>query len=304
MTDQKKIGSLSTFVTEVAKITPREGYTLFFRGQPEENYTPVPSIFRHIDKGDSNSTLFSMHEHVMYEQIISACLNDFLSCQSTFDHLVKMQHYGLPTRLLDITTNPLVALYFASNKDKLDGEVIIYEIKNEDVKFHGSDTVSILSNLAKMNEEFICPKSSKDARTDKEKRSSGILLHCIYAEKPYFKDIINHKHFSAVLAIRPKLDNPRIIRQNGAFLIFGSEGNKTIPTSKTNHLYKEFSCEEVGGFLHKTENKGWVFKINGRKKEKIIDELAINGISKAVLFPEIDSVSDYIKNTTVSYLSK
>lgn len=304
MTGQNKIGSLSTFVTEVAKITPREGYTLFFRGQPEENYIPVPSIFRHINHEDSNSPLFSIREHIMYEQIISVCPNDFLSCQSAFDHLVKMQHYGLPTRLLDITTNPLVALYFASNKDGSDGEVIIYEIKNEDIKFHGSDTVSILSNLAKMNEKFMCPKSSKDDRNDIEKRSSGILLHCIYAEKPYFKDIINHEHFSAVLAIRPKLDNPRIIRQNGAFLIFGSEENKTIPTKNINHLYKNFSCEEVGRYLHKTENKGWVFKINTRNKKKIIDELATNGISKAVLFPEIDFVADYIKNMTVSYLSK
>ena len=43
----------------------------------------------------------------MYQELIIRCASDFAQCQSHLDYLVEMQHYGLPTRLLDITENPL-----------------------------------------------------------------------------------------------------------------------------------------------------------------------------------------------------
>jgi hypothetical protein len=72
-----------------------------------------------------------------------------------------MQHYGFPTRILDISKNPLAALFFAcfseAGKDeyaKDDGIVYVYAVPRQEIAFCDSDRVTILANLCIMPNDF------------------------------------------------------------------------------------------------------------------------------------------------------
>jgi len=93
---------------EAAKNDPfagNEGTEVFYRGHADESWNLKPSIVR------SNEGI--KKEHSLFRDMVARVPRDFSECKSALDYLVHMQHYGLPTRLLDVTTNPLVALYFA-----------------------------------------------------------------------------------------------------------------------------------------------------------------------------------------------
>ncbi|XAG70064.1 FRG domain-containing protein [bacterium 19CA06SA08-2] len=269
-----RLGAISTFIKELKKIKAKNGYTLFFRGHSDENYVAVPSIFRHVDN-DKKKDKYIINEDRLYKSMVANCPSDFHGCNSAFDHLVKMQHYGLPTRLLDITSNPLVALYFAccehNGKGGSDGEVIIYEIPDEEIKFYSGDTVSVLSNLAKMPSTF-------DYKMEKDK-----FLHEIKYEKPYFIDGIKYSHLYTVFCVKPKLDNPRVIKQSGAFFLFGMGSSKIEPADIPDH------------FLFKVGGGSKTIKIALNGKATILEELKELGVSPASLFPEIEKVAEYLK---------
>lgn len=276
-----RVASISSFIERIKDIKSRRGFSYFYRGHSDSSYKAIPSVFRAISNDGVKGT-FADQEDKLFKNLVMQCPQEFIGCSSTLEYLVKMQHYGLPTRLLDLTTNPLVALYFAcssnSGKGGKDGEVIIYEVPNEEIKFFNSDTAAVIGNLAKMPRNFKYPD-------DKER-----FLHEIKAEKPYFIDGIKIDDLSKVQCVKAKLDNRRITQQSGAFFIFGMNESITSP------------AEIPYSYIYKENNKSVTIEIMNPGKTTLLKQLANLSISEASLFPEIDYVARHLKNQVVEAL--
>lgn len=148
-------GSVTSFLDVIyryAGSVPNK--TFFYRGHSRINYLLLPSIMRKDTKTGKYELL--KKEKQLYNEIQYRCSREFENCATHLEKLTIMQHYGIPTRLLDVTTNPLVALYFAccskDSEDKI-GEVAILCEDNEKIKWPESDTISILASIPTLSYE-------------------------------------------------------------------------------------------------------------------------------------------------------
>ena len=267
------IKNISTFLEQLKSFKRDKDCEYFFRGHNDSSYTLTPSVYRNR---------LVRHEDKFFKEIISKAPNDFSSDRTTIEKLVKMQHYGLPTRLLDITTNPLVALYFACDGNpKKDGEVIVFKVPKKEVKFYDSDTATILANIAKRPAELSIEGLDTDLETFNGSEPIAKLLHEIRDDKSHFHPIIDYKDLSRVLAVKVKLNNNRIVKQSGAFFLFGFD------TKKSNSAIVP-DCWIVS-------KSKLDFVISSTDKENISNELDTLGFNEGSLFPELENQSKYLK---------
>ena len=114
---------------------------VYYRGESFKNWNTLPSVLR------ENS--YNPRESFYYHEIQVRSPKDFENL-THLNKLVTMQHFETPTRLLDLTSNPLNALYFACEDQKQisnDGKVTLFPIMPGSVSYGDSDKALILSCL-------------------------------------------------------------------------------------------------------------------------------------------------------------
>jgi hypothetical protein len=279
--------TLTGFIEEFARYSSSSSYLKCYRGQRDSAWPKVAGIFRPALKELLNN------EKRAVRDLISVQPHEFASDETMFDKLVRMQHFGLPTRLLDVSLNALVALYFATDpgpdpSKPSDGMVTAFAIPPEREKYYDSDSVSCLANLANMTSEekaeiYRLRESLKgdisDNRNIKKFNENGVIrrLHqFIRSEKPYFLPIINPIDLFKPYYVHPKMSNRRILAQSGAFILYGID-----PPKK---MYFPNSIDETTFIVPQIEKGGIRLAL-----ERL-------GINESTLFPEIDKAAARIKN--------
>lgn len=281
-----EITSVGSFIEKIKDLRCNEdgaSTEIYFRGQEVEFWGIEPSIFR--------NNMLSV-EHKLMQIPLQKNPFDFKDLSDTFDIMTKYQHYGMCTRLLDLTTNPLVALYFACKphgKIKYQDEEkepsgVVYFAKYYPTQANDVN-VRIVTSLAKydLSRENtitdILDKLVKEKIINESHRKKWL-------DKKYIKefiDIIQNNYL-----VIPTYSNERLKKQSGVFLLTSSftvEINniieKGIITKSSRDLRNEFD-----------DNYFYIFAEN---KEQIIKELDLLGINEATLFPELEHQLSYIK---------
>lgn len=194
-----------------------------YRGQANSSWGLESSLERVVgEKLDSNSA--QRFEDFSLERFQSKFhLYDTENCQpnSKLAWLAAMQHYGTPTRLVDFSESPYVALYFA------------LEAFNQTANFS-----LFMIDYRALLEKSIEHINSVD-RDFKETRQS-----IQGKQDEIFERIIDRFSYDIAWITEPKILNARIDRQSGAFLLSGNRG-KRIAEVLSSTLYKDVDMRKL-----------------------------------------------------------
>lgn len=284
-----------------------DGTDAWFRGHSSDKYILIPSLYRMKDRKrffyagtqsrreilNSLLDLFRVRAYNSPELVDKLVLDDARV-------LAAMQHYKVPTNLLDWTTSIFSALYFALEK----------EINGDENATH-EDAVIFVLNPVRMN--IIRNKLGGSLCNLNNYKQIQYPIPAIDKASTIFEGYLPNQKIADVDSRFPiagyiAYDNARISSQLGTFTVFGLDNqydcySEEIQEDKVNHQVDYSNCsiwdmqnkyKEYCKNNDNLEDVRFIAKviINGDDKKKIAESLKKLGIKKARYYPELENISE------------
>ena len=280
---QEAIKAVEVLLSEIRKLRDHhKEAVLYFRGESENGWTLQPSVMR---EGHVAS------EAAMLVELTSRRPEEFSGKNSALSQWVLAQHHGLRTRFLDLTRNPLVALFHGCIKTGQaagDGRLHVFAVPKELVKTFNSDTISIIANFAKLSRhqqqallgwpECSCHIPGWRFHPREHAMAVQLLHQLIRAEKPYFDERINPRDFYKVFVVEPQQSSERIRAQSGCFLASAFH-------ERFERDYIQRWSKDIPVYAH------YRLDIPGESKPDILEDLKILNVTEETLYPGIDAAA-------------
>ena len=240
---------------------------LVFRGQSDQSNGVSSSLYRFV-RGETTNTiseplLFDVEQHIL----AGARSRGLGKGLKDGPLLMLLQHYGFPTRLVDVSTGPLEALFFATERgDATDGRLFVFKLIERSGWRHSIDM--------------------DDQDLPWDRRATGNWTETVSLVEP--------------LAI-----DPRMGAQGSKFLVGGltrASADRNIHFEGHNNFLDKKELLQITtlsiGF-HKNAPRidrtpwhalGWSIRIPGSWKAELRLRLADAGISRESMYPSFSTV--------------
>ena len=280
MAEVVHVQSFAEYWQAVKRIAPMQGEDemLFFRGVSNASYGWLTGIQVNALQPHAKG------EDDFYHSLLLEYPEDF-DRKDHLEVLAKMQHYGLPTRLLDMSTNILTAAFFAVEQNQsVSGKVDVFRVKKRDVLHHNSDRARMLACLPPLRSE-VKAQITDFCRTHPGKITDQQivghpemekLLHEIRGEFPAFETAIIGEDLLRSFFVQAQLSNPRMRVQSGFFLITGLDAAEQERYLRHCHVA--------------------TLKIAAGAKKEFLKDLEWMHVKTDTIYPDLERTALYIRS--------